>query len=285
MFHQTKSNRLPSLIKKAISYVANFRYGILAWLALFFSLAIVCYSWQQGGIVRVILGTDIPAAIKIEKIKQFFESFGKAAPLVYVLCVTIEVMIAPLPGLMLYGPGGFIFRFPGACCLFTGNTLGSGVCCAALRSLGSNWMRRFFSEHKITSIQERLERHGVWLIFLLRVNPLTSSDLVSYAAGLTRIPIWKVMTATAFGMAPLCFAQAYFVEGVMQRYPWLLYPLIGFLCHLFVRFSSSSSFVCGKSIHQITQDISKIRRTQAMPFWSVMSSMPQLSLFLAPFQG
>ena len=36
------------------------------------------------------------------------------------------------------------------------------------------------------------------------------------------------MTATAFGMAPLCFAQAYFAEGVMQRYPWLLYPLIGF---------------------------------------------------------
>ena len=230
MFHQTKTSRLPSLIKKeAIFYVANFRYGILAWLALFFSLAIVCYSWDQGGIVRVILATGIPAAIKIEKIRQFFESFGQAAPLVYVMCVTIEVMIAPLPGLMLYGSGGFIFGgFKGGLLSLLGNTLGSGVCCAALRSLGSDWLRRFFSEHKLASIQERLERHGVWLIFLLRVNPLTSSDLVSYAAGLTRIPIWKVMTATAFGMTPLCFAQAYFAEGVMRRYPWLLYPLIGF---------------------------------------------------------
>lgn len=88
-------------------------------------------------------------------------------------------MIAPLPGLMLYGPGGFIFGgFKGGLLFLLGNTLGSGVCCAALRSLGNEWMRRFFSEHKIASIQERLERHGVWLIFLLRVNPLTSSDLV-----------------------------------------------------------------------------------------------------------
>ena len=162
-------------------------------------------------------------------IRQFFQSFGQTAPLVYLLCVTIEVIIAPLPGLMLYAPGGFIFGgFKGGLLSLLGNTLGSGVCCAALRSLKSGWMRKYFSEHKIASIQEQLEVNGVWLIFLLRVNPLTSSDIVSYAAGLTRIPIWKVMTATAFGMAPLCFAQAYFAEDVMRRYPWLLYPLIGF---------------------------------------------------------
>jgi len=209
--------------------VSNFRYGILAWLALLLSLAVVYCSWQQGGIARIILATDIPPAIKIEKIKQFFESFGLAAPWVYVLCVTIEVMIAPLPGLILYGPGGFIFGgLKGGFLSLLGNTLGSGICCAALRSLGSEWMKRFFSEHKIAAIQKQLDRHGVWLIFLLRVNPLTSSDLVSYAAGLTRIPIWRVMTATAFGMAPLCFAQAYLAEGIMHRYPWLLYPLMGF---------------------------------------------------------
>ena len=233
-----KPSRLTGLIKKqTTSYLSNFRYGILAWVALLLSLAIAYFSWQEGGIVRVVLATEIPAASKIEKIRNFFESFGQAAPLVYVLCVTIEVIIAPLPGLILYGPGGFVFGgFKGGLLSLLGNTLGSGICCAALRSLGSEWMRKFFSEHKIASIQERLELNGVWLIFLLRVNPLTSSDLVSYAAGLTRIPIWKVMTATAFGMAPLCFAQAYFAEGVMHRYPWLLYPLIAFCVIYLVAF-------------------------------------------------
>ncbi len=57
-------------------------------------------------------------------------------------------------------------------------------------------------------------------------NPLTSSDLVSYAAGFTRIPIWKVMFATMLGMAPLCFAQAWLAESLFVAYPWLLYPLL-----------------------------------------------------------
>ena len=95
---------------------ANFRYGILAWITLLLSLEVTIRG--KGRIVRVILGTD--AAIKIEKIKQFFESFGKAAPLVYVLCVTIEVMIAPLPGLMLYARRLYIRRFQGGLTVSSG---------------------------------------------------------------------------------------------------------------------------------------------------------------------
>jgi len=55
---------------------------------------------------------------------------------------------------------------------------------------------------------------------------LTSSDLVSYAAGLTRLPVWKVMTGTAMGMAPLCFIQSYFAEELLTSFPRLIFPLI-----------------------------------------------------------
>ena len=65
------------------------------------------------------------------------------------------------------------------------------------------------------------------------------------------------MTATAFGMAPSALLR-HILRKVMQRYPWLLYPLIGF-CVIYLVVFFSSSFVCGKSIHQINQDISKIR--------------------------
>jgi len=58
------------------------------------------------------------------------------------------------------------------------------------------------------------------------LNPLTTSDLVSYAAGLAGIPVWKVMLGTAVGMAPLCLAQSYLAEGLFETVPWLLYPLM-----------------------------------------------------------
>ena len=64
------------------------------------------------------------------------------------------------------------------------------------------------------------------MVFFLRVNPFTSSDLVSYAAGLTPMPVWKVVLGTAMGMAPLCWLQSYLAEGLMEAFPALLYPLL-----------------------------------------------------------
>jgi uncharacterized membrane protein YdjX (TVP38/TMEM64 family) len=64
------------------------------------------------------------------------------------------------------------------------------------------------------------------MILLLRLNPLTSTDLLSYAAGLTRIPTWHVMLATGLGMAPLCFAQSWLSDGIFNRWPGLIWPLM-----------------------------------------------------------
>ena len=83
-----------------------------------------------------------------------------------------------------------------------GNILGAGIACAVTRSLGNNWLTRFFEPDKLERVQHEIETRCALLIFLLRLNTLTSSDVVSYAAGLTRIPIWKVMLVTGCGMAP-----------------------------------------------------------------------------------
>ena len=65
-----------------------------------------------------------------------------------------------------------------------------------------------------------------WIVFLLRVNPLTSSDFVSYAAGATTMPLWKLMLGTFLGMAPLCWAQSYLADEILTAYPKLIYPLL-----------------------------------------------------------
>jgi uncharacterized membrane protein YdjX (TVP38/TMEM64 family) len=220
---------LDPIISNFTSKKPNLVYAIAGWTALLFAVGIVGWSWFSHGIAWTLLRTNIEPSIKLEAVKYFFDSFGNLAPGVYVACVMIEVLVAPIPGLMLYAPGGIIFGgFKGGLLSLVGNTLGAGISCAAVRGIGDAWMRRFFSAEKIEATQDLIERRGAWLILLLRANPLTSSDLVSYAAGLTHIPIWKVMTATAFGMAPLCFAQAYLADNLMRRYPWLFYPLLAF---------------------------------------------------------
>ena len=190
-------------------------------------LGVAFQSWQSDGIAFDLLRSDQSAAWKVGRLQSFFKACGSLAPIVYVAFVTIEVVVAPIPGLMLYAPGGVIFGgFLGGLLALVGNVLGAGIACGITRSIGSNWLTRLFPEDALEKAQAELDRRGSWLVFLLRVNPLTSSDLVSYAAGFTRIPIWKVMLATMLGMAPLCFAQAWLAESLFVAYPWLLYPLL-----------------------------------------------------------
>lgn len=184
-------------------------------------------SWVSEGIVYDLFAGDADAATRVIRLKEFFESFGVLAPLVYVLFVTAEVVIAPIPGLMLYAPGGIVFGpLLGGWLSLAGNVIGAGLAAAITRSLSSHWLTRFFAEEKLEQVQTSIEERGGVLIFLLRLNPLTSSDIVSYAAGFTRLPIWQIMLATAAGMAPLCFAQAWLAQSLITAVPGLIYPLV-----------------------------------------------------------
>ena len=59
------------------------------------------------------------------------------------------------------------------------------------------------------------------VVLLLRANPLTSSDLVSYAAGVAGVPPWKVAAGTLIGLAPLCYLQAVLRRAGLHVHPRL----------------------------------------------------------------
>ena len=199
----------------------------LPWLILSVLFAGLACSWLSRGIAFQLTRSDISGAERIERLQQFFRQAGVWAPAIYVLFVTIEVIIAPIPGVLLYAPGGLIFGpWLGGLLAMIGNIIGSGISCGLTRSFGPSWLDRMGSSGTIERIQAALERRGWWLIVMLRLNPLTSTDLVSYAAGFTRIPIRTVMLATGIGMAPLCFAQSWLSDSVFNKWPHLLWPLL-----------------------------------------------------------
>ncbi|MCU0916272.1 MAG: VTT domain-containing protein [Planctomycetes bacterium] len=206
------------------------------WLVVVLAGALVAWavwSYTSNGIIALLLQPGLSAADKVMALQVYFDSFGLIAPLVYVGIVTIEVVVAPLPGLMLYAPGGVIFGgFWGGLLSLLGNTGGAGIACQLIRVLGGKRFAAWLEQGRLKRYHERLSRSGLWLILLLRINPLTSSDLVSYAAGLTGIPLWKVMFGTLLGMAPLCWAQAYLADGLLRAFPQLVYPLL-LLCVLY----------------------------------------------------
>ena len=153
-------------------------------------------------------------------------AWGVFGPVAYLLLVVVEVLVAPLPGTLLYAPGGAIFGgFLGGSLSLAGNVIGAGLACVIARFWGEPLTRSLDSE-RLTSIRDALAARGLWLILLLRLNPLTSSDLVSYAAGLVGVPAWKVVVGTLIGMAPLCYAQAYLADRLFRVLPGSLWAVV-----------------------------------------------------------
>jgi len=200
--------------------------------ALFASIFIIiilgcAWSFASGGIMRTLLAPGVAGESRLAGVRDYFESWGAAGPLAYMVVVIVEVVLAPIPGTLLYLPGGVIFGwFVGGMASLAGNVIGAGLACQIMRSLARSRIEPYLEKSELSRYETVLETRGLWIVFLLRVNPLTSSDLVSYAAGLTRVPAWKVMGGTLLGMAPLCFIQAYFAQEVFTIFPGLIYPLV-----------------------------------------------------------
>jgi uncharacterized membrane protein YdjX (TVP38/TMEM64 family) len=200
---------------------------ILAIAFLLLLCAFSVWSYQNDGIMSLMFEPNIEPVDRLTRIQDYFASWGLAAPLGYMLLVAIETILAPIPGAVLYMPGGALFGwFFGGTLSLTGNIIGSGIACQIMRALGRSRLERFLEDGSIKKYQTILEKRGIWIIFVLRVNPFTSSDFVSYAAGLTRLPVWKVMFGTFLGMTPLCYLQSYFAEELLTTFPRLVYPLI-----------------------------------------------------------
>ena len=209
------------------------RSFIIRLLILLIAVACIWFASTNENVANLFSNKIAPAE-KLEQLKDFFAQFGVFAPLVYVGLVTVEVVIAPLPGAMLYAPGGIIFgAFWGGTLSLLGNVIGAGIACQLSRSFLGRWATDFFEARTLRTKEQAIAERGLWVIFLLRVNPLTSSDIVSYAAGLTSIPTWKVMLGTLLGMAPLCFAQAWLADELLTAFPGMLYPLL-IACGIYV---------------------------------------------------
>jgi len=145
-------------------------------------------------------------ATDVELIRSTIESTGVFGWMVYITVVFIEVIFAPLPSIVLYSLGGLLFGgFTGGILTLVGNILGAAV---------AYWLGGVIlhPKRKLFRFEKYLQEWGPLGVFLLRVNPLTSSDFVSYLAGSLKIGFGGFLLGTTLGLMPLIFMQTYVAE-------------------------------------------------------------------------
>jgi uncharacterized membrane protein YdjX (TVP38/TMEM64 family) len=192
------------------------------------------FSYWTSGFVYVLLTGTPDQGPWLERVRDAVAGWGRLAPLIYTLVVIVEVVVAPIPGALLYAPGGAIFGgFLGGTLSLVGNVIGAAICCALGGWIGERILPERGSRSRLDDMRVRLSERAIWVVLLLRANPLTSSDLVSYAAGVAGVSPWKVAVGT-LGMAPLCYIQAYFAEQVFTLVPGSVLAIGGIVLILVV---------------------------------------------------
>ena len=141
---------------------------------------------------------------------------GALGPLLVIGLMTLAIVFNPLPSAPVALAAGAVY----------GHTMGTiyivigaeiGAICAFLiaRVVGAEFVRkmvgdsfslgRFSSQNALTMV-----------VFVSRLVPFMSFDLVSYAAGLTVIKPWRFALATVLGLVPISFALAHMGSEIVD---------------------------------------------------------------------
>ncbi len=138
-----------------------------------------------------------------EWIRATVESYGWAAPLVFIGVQVAQVLAAPVPGEATGFIGGFLFGvLPGFLYSSIGLGLGSLINFGIGRFFGERLVRRFIPEQKFKRIDRLVNRQGIIAVFLMFIIPGFPKDYLSLALGLTTLPIKVFAVLAVIGRMP-----------------------------------------------------------------------------------
>jgi uncharacterized membrane protein YdjX (TVP38/TMEM64 family) len=176
----------------------------------------------QASGVRHALGTvgDLLLSGDLAGFRDYLRGFGVWAPVVSVGLMQLQAIIAPLPSFPIMYANGLLFGTLWGGLLSWASILLSAVLCFGLaRLFGRPLVQRVVSPPALAWADRQLTRFGAIALFFGRLLPLTSFDLLSYAAGLTPMRLAPFCAATGFGMIPAVFLVAA-AGDAGWRSPW-----------------------------------------------------------------
>ncbi len=183
--------------------------------------AIVIFSYYSKGLIYFIFNTDSYS------VAEFVDSYGAFSYLIFMGLVILEIVFAPIPPIALYIAGGILFgAFLGGVLVLIGNLIGSFIAFELARRFGRKYVEKKVDKNTRGKFDKFSEKYGAFSIFLLRINPLTTSDLFSYLAGLTKMKRSHFLVGTVLGLAPMIFVHTYFGDFFVKDYPVLYLVLV-----------------------------------------------------------
>jgi len=178
-----------------------------------------------------VLGFDINIRER-EDLDRWIDAAGLMGPILVVALMTAAIVASPLPSAPIALAAGAAYGHTfGTLLVVLGAELGALAAFLLARGLGRPFVERHFGQktgpHFLGS-QNTL----TFLVFGSRLLPFLSFDMISYAAGLSKLYLWRFALATLAGIIPASFLLAHLgsaaMNGDARTATWTAVALGGF---------------------------------------------------------
>jgi len=176
--------------------------ALLAGTFMLLALIAIYVALEKSGTLGTIL--DGPA------LRAQIERLGAWGPLAIVALMMLAVLVSPIPSAPIAMAAGAAYGHTwGTLYIVTGAEAGALAAFGIARMLGHAMLYRWFGE-RLSAGLIGSQNVLTGIVFISRLLPFVSFDLVSYAAGLTLLSVWRFALATLAGVIPAGFLLAHF---------------------------------------------------------------------------
>ena len=198
-----------------------------AGLALVLALAAADWLLHDSELVAAILDAGA--------LKAHVGRLGPLGPIAVIGLMVLAILVSPIPSAPIALAAGALYGHTwGTVYVLLGAEIGALAAFGIARLLGHEVLRRWLGE-RLSLGWLGSQNALMGLVFVSRLLPFVSFDVVSYAAGLTVLSAWRFAVATLAGIVPASFLLAHiaYLVGLCGRarllarwWPFALYALV-----------------------------------------------------------
>jgi uncharacterized membrane protein YdjX (TVP38/TMEM64 family) len=163
------------------------------------------------------------------RIRAWLESLGPWGPLGLIVVFVAQMIVAPVPGYVVQVAAGYLFGwFWGTLYAAIGMLIGGALAMTLSRAFGRPLVAQVVGASRLERWEHvtHLDSLGLW--FLLMLGPF--GDILFFLAGLTTLPVWKIMAVALVVRMPALTVSAAVGSGVVDwRSPWVIGGFIGLM--------------------------------------------------------
>lgn len=161
-------------------------------------------------IYRVLDTQGLLAAMQDgQRILSYLQSLGLFGPVMIIIMMTVAIMVSPLPSAPIAIAAGAAYGHGwGTLYVLLGSLCGAIGAFMIGRYLGYEAVRNY-AERRLPKRLYDSQNTLMGFVLLTRLMPFLSFDIISYAAGLTPLTLWRFILATGIGIAPASFLLAH----------------------------------------------------------------------------